>query len=159
MEKFKAWAYNFMSGRYGFDDLARSMGVWIIVLLIASIVLSLLTNLFAGLLRVTSVAYLCYILRQLCYLAILVLAIVMIFRFFSRKHDKREAENERYLARRAANASGNARSQELSRTMKDRRDYKYLDCPFCGQKMRVPRGKGKIAVKCPACGEKTIVKS
>ena len=27
------------------------------------------------------------------------------------------------------------------------------------QQMRVPAGKGKIAVKCPSCGEKTIVSS
>lgn len=37
--------------------------------------------------------------------------------------------------------------------------YKYLSCSFCGQQMRVPAGKGKIAVKCPSCGEKTIVQS
>ena len=156
MERFKNWFFNFMSGRYGFDDLARSMGIWVIVLLIASIVLSLLTGLFNGILGVTSVATVCYVLYQLCNVAVFVLVIVMVFRMFSRKHDKRQAENARYLARK--NGTGKP-GQDLATKGKDHMNYKYLDCPFCGQKMRVPRGKGRIAVKCPQCGEKTIIKS
>ena len=57
----------------------------------------------------------------------------------------RMAENERFMKkeRRAAN----------------KKEYKYLSCPHCKQEMRVPRGKGKIAVKCPKCGESTITRS
>ena len=141
-----------MQGRYGFDELGRSMSVWVIVLIIASIVLNLLTGLFGNLFHVYAAAMLMNILSTIASFASFVVLVLMFFRMFSRKHDKRRAENERYLSRRF----GKQRKQELAR---DRKEYKYLECPFCGQKMRVPRGKGKIAVKCPACNEKTIVKS
>ncbi len=34
--------------------------------------------------------------------------------------------------------------------------YKIFKCKGCGRKIRVPRGKGKIEVTCPACGHKEI---
>ncbi len=34
------------------------------------------------------------------------------------------------------------------------KDHKYFFCPKCGQSVRVPKGAGKIRVKCPKCGEK-----
>lgn len=30
-------------------------------------------------------------------------------------------------------------------------DHRLTQCPQCGQKMRVPVGKGEIEVKCPQC--------
>jgi len=33
------------------------------------------------------------------------------------------------------------------------RQHRYYDCPGCGQTVRVPRGKGKINIRCPRCGE------
>ncbi|BCV18679.1 hypothetical protein AAK684_01410 [Leptogranulimonas caecicola] len=36
-------------------------------------------------------------------------------------------------------------------TFKDHRAYAYLTCPSCGQKARVPRGKGKVRVRCRRC--------
>ena len=39
------------------------------------------------------------------------------------------------------------------------REHKYFDCPRCRQPIRVPRGKGKIAITCPKCKEKFIRKS
>ena len=32
-----------------------------------------------------------------------------------------------------------------------------VDCPRCGTKMRLPRGKGTLRATCPRCGEKTSV--
>ena len=32
-------------------------------------------------------------------------------------------------------------------------------CPKCKQQVRVPRGKGKIAITCPQCREKFIKKT
>lgn len=31
------------------------------------------------------------------------------------------------------------------------RSYKHLRCPSCSQRMRVPRHKGKLRVRCPKC--------
>ena len=69
---------------------------------------------------------------------------IALFRILSRNTYKRYRENCRYL-------------QFLDR-MKDR-EHKYFDCPKCRQIIRVPRGKGKIAITCPKCREKFIRKS
>jgi hypothetical protein len=67
-----------------------------------------------------------------------------LFRCFSRNTYKRYQENRKFLM--------------LFDRIKDRQ-HKYFNCPRCRQPVRVPRGKGKIAVKCPKCGEKFIKKT
>ena len=67
-----------------------------------------------------------------------------IFRCLSRNTYKRYQENRKYL-------------QFLER-IKDR-EHRYFDCPRCRQPVRVPRGKGKIAITCPKCREKFIKKT
>lgn len=68
-----------------------------------------------------------------------VLMIWAIFRTFSRNTYKRYQENRRFLM--------------LLTRFKDRQ-HRYFDCPKCRQSVRVPRGKGKIMITCPKCGEK-----
>ncbi len=41
----------------------------------------------------------------------------------------------------------------------DYRTYRYLLCPQCGQRLRVPKGKGKIRVTCTRCQNKFLAKS
>ena len=67
-----------------------------------------------------------------------------IFRTFSRNTYKRYQENRKYL--------------RLVERFKDR-EHRYFDCPRCRQPVRVPRGKGKIAITCPKCREKFIKKT
>lgn len=67
-----------------------------------------------------------------------------IFRMLSRNTYKRYQENRKYL-------------RFLDR-LKDR-EHKYFQCPRCRQSVRVPRGKGKIAISCPKCKEKFIKKT
>ena len=67
-----------------------------------------------------------------------------IFRALSRNTYRRYRENRRYL--------------RMLERIKDR-DHKHFDCPRCKQPVRVPKGKGKIAIKCPKCGEKFIKKT
>ena len=66
------------------------------------------------------------------------------FRMLSRNVYKRYEENRKYL--------------RFVERLRDR-DHKYFDCPRCRQPVRVPRGKGKIAISCPKCKEKFIRKS
>ena len=37
-------------------------------------------------------------------------------------------------------------------TWAELKQYKYLICPQCAQRLRVPRGKGRIRVTCINCG-------
>jgi predicted phosphohydrolase len=46
----------------------------------------------------------------------------------------------------------------LLEQLKDR-DHRYFDCPRCRQRVRVPRGKGKISISCPKCHEKFVKKT
>ena len=64
-----------------------------------------------------------------------------IFRCLSRNTYKRYQENRKYLT--------------MMERLKDR-EHRYFDCPRCRQPVRVPKGKGKIAITCPKCREKFI---
>ena len=67
-----------------------------------------------------------------------------LFRMLSRNTYRRYLENRRYL--------------RLLERVRDR-SHKYYDCPRCRQPVRVPRGKGKIAITCPKCKERFIRKT
>ena len=67
-----------------------------------------------------------------------------IFRTLSRNTYKRYQENRTFL--------------KLVDRIRDR-DHRYFECPKCRQTVRVPRGKGKIAITCPRCREKFVKKS
>ena len=67
-----------------------------------------------------------------------------IFRTLSRNTYKRYQENRQFL-------------KTMDR-IRDR-EHRYFECPKCRQTVRVPRGKGKIAITCPRCREKFVKKS
>ena len=70
--------------------------------------------------------------------------IVAVLRCFSRNTYKRYQENRRFLF--------------MLQKIKDR-EHRYFSCPKCRQSVRVPRGKGKIAITCPNCREKFVKKT
>ena len=72
------------------------------------------------------------------------LMIWSIFRMLSRNTYKRYQENRKFL--------------QFFDRLKDRQ-HRYFDCPKCRQMVRVPRGKGKIAITCPRCKEKFVKKT
>ncbi len=65
-------------------------------------------------------------------------------RTFSRNTYRRYQENRKFLS--------------LLERLRDRK-HRYFACPKCRQTVRVPRGKGKIAITCPKCRERFIKKT
>lgn len=63
------------------------------------------------------------------------------FRMYSRNIDARRRENAAFL--------------NFFNHMKDK-EHRYYRCPKCHQTVRVPRGRGKINIRCPKCGEQFI---
>lgn len=74
--------------------------------------------------------------------------ILCFFRAFSRRLGQREAENAAYLAWLSRQRSKLGAYKERRRQS---RDFKFFKCPGCGTYIRVPRGKGRLHIKCK-CG-------
>ena len=124
----------FMQGRYGADNLCRLLsGVSM-----AFLVISLFSSHRAWFL-----------------LAVLVLA-CNYFRMFSRNIPARYAENQKYLALTAGLRRRLAGEQ---RRLAQRKTHHIYKCPSCGQKIRVPRGHGKIEIRCPKCSATFVKRS
>lgn len=66
-------------------------------------------------------------------------------------------ERQAQRSRKKAEREREQRIRKLKRENKD--TTKYLKCPSCGQTLAVPKGKGKIRVTCPKCGNKIETKS
>ena len=120
-----------MSGRYGLDQLN-------VFLLIASVVLCLIGFV------VSRFGALGAVFGSLINLAAYAVLFWYVFRAFSRNPEKRILENRRYLT--------------LKSRLTDRKN-RYYRCPNCRQTVRVPRGRGKICIKCPKCEEKFVRKT
>lgn len=83
------------------------------------------------------------------------LAVLVLFRTFSRNLPKRRAENAKFLhwwyPLKGRISGARQRSQD--------KEHKYFTCKNCKTICRVPVGKGKIEITCPKCGQKIIGKS
>ena len=128
----------FMAGRYGNDKLNQFM----MAVFLGCAVLNLFVR----------NAYASTVLNSWECLLILLVYI----RMFSRNISKRYAENQKYLAleNRLRRFFGQKRY-----LMQQRKEYHIYKCPGCKQKIRIPRGKGKISIRCPKCGEELIKNS
>ena len=129
----------FMQGRYGVDAIARiTMGVALV-----AIILSIF---FRSGRRIVEL---------LDTVGLLVL-LYTYYRMLSRDIQKRYQENEKYLA---ATAKLRQRFNREKSMMNQRKTHHIYSCPGCGQKIRIPRGKGKIEIECPKCHTKFIKRS
>lgn len=125
---------NFMAGRYGTDQLT-------IALLVLGMVLTFIGD-----------ALDLYFLTMLTYLIFL----ACIYRTMSKNISARQKENHLFL--QYWNPVKSWLNKKYN-NIKSNKDYKYFKCPNCKQELRVPRGKGKIAVTCKKCQVKFIQKS
>ena len=128
-----------MQGRYGVDQFARfTLGVALFVIVIGSF---LRRNVAGGILDTLG----------------FILIIYTYFRIFSRNVSARYAENQKYLGYTQKVRSQFAREKNM---MEQRKTHHIYTCPGCGQKIRIPRGKGqKVEIECPKCHEKFIQKT
>ncbi len=122
-----------MQGRYGNDQLNRFLMVLVMI--------SLLISLFGV---------------RPFYLVGIAILVWSYFRMFSRNIYKRQAENPVYLRYEYKVRQKFAGWKKAAKQRKTHHIYK---CPSCKQKIRIPRGKGKIEIRCPKCGQTFIRRS
>ena len=115
----------FMQGRYGVDSLSRFLSV----VLLAVIILRM------------------FIRIPLSGTITLVILVILYWRMFSRNIPKRYEENQKFLQIRDKFLG---RFSDFGSNMSQMKDYHIYKCPRCNQKIRIPRGKGHIMVRCPA---------
>ena len=85
------------------------------------------------------------------------IVIYAIFRTMSTNILKRSQENQIFVENFIEPIKG-----VFGKANKDKakdKDFKYISCPSCGQRLRIPKNKGKIKVRCPRCKEKFDAKS
>ena len=124
----------FMAGRYGNDQLNQ----FIFIVAIISMVLEIITR------------------QSLFYTLTLVLLILAYVRVFSRNINTRYEENMKFLQKKDA-ILNKFRKQKYYAAQ--RRNFHIYTCPQCKQKIRIPKGKGKISITCPKCRTSFIKKS
>ena len=127
--------YRFMQGRYGSDNLNR----FLLIIVLACFVLSLFGRRM-GIFQIIGVVCLIY----------------AYFRMFSKNVYKRRAENTAYMK---YEYKVKQFWETQKRDMKQRKTHHIYRCPSCRQKIRIPRGKGKIEIRCPKCSTTFIKKS
>lgn len=123
----------FMSGRNGMDHFNRAL----LISALLFYILSLFTN------------------WGILYWLAFILLFYSYYRMFSRNLYKRSEENRTYL-NKTANLRYKARSKWAQ--LKQMRTYHIYKCPTCRQKIRIPRGKGRIEIRCPKC-QSTFIKN
>ena len=134
MNSFKDKMARFMYGRYGMDQLSRNLSLICLVLLIVTM----------------------FVRNNVIYMIALVGIVYTYFRVFSRNISRRSEENEKYLK---FHYKVVGKLNKIKFRITDSKTHRIFRCPSCSQKIRVPRGKGRISIKCPKCRIEFIKKT
>ena len=124
----------FMQGRNGVDQLSQFLNVIVMILLIVSIFTK---NVILDWLPFVLMGY-------------------MYFRIFSKNIPKRSMENQKFCNMRYDFA---VKKNKWVKEWEQRKIYRFFRCPMCHQKVRVPKGRGKICITCPKCRQEFIRRS
>lgn len=116
----------FMYGRYGADRLSKHLVMLGLILSIASMFTNM--NVMSGL--------------------AFALILYAYFRIFSRNHAKRYAEGRAYeqfwqKVRQLPN--------RFTKEVAQRKTHRIYRCPSCRQRIRVPKGRGNVEIRCQKC--------
>lgn len=101
-----------------------------------------------------------------------ILFVLGILRSLSTNIGKRRHENQVFLdlfrtetkeekERRKREEEENREREKLrkERRKEEEKTHAFFRCPQCGKELRVPKGKGKIKIRCPNCSHEFIRKS
>jgi membrane-bound ClpP family serine protease len=126
--------YRFMRSRYGNDQLSSALTWGGLILMVI--------DAFAKI--------------GIFYIVGLALFVYGYIRIFSKDYDKRAAQNRWFMEHTAGIRNFSKRMKKQKEAGKD---YKVFVCSKCQQMIRVPRGKGKIEIRCPKCNNRFVKKS
>ncbi len=118
--------YRFMQGRYGTDDFYKFL-FWVALI-------GIVINWFVK--------------KPALNLVVTLILVYAMYRVLSKNHSARYAENQRYLQ---ATAKIRYWFDQQKKLMEERKYHHIYTCPKCRQKIRSPKGKGKIMIRCPKC--------
>lgn len=124
-----------MTGRYGSDQLSRFLSIVSLILLAV------------------------YVINGWWWVYIVAFAIILLslFRTLSRNTTRRYEENSRYLSLKYKFLNRFKRTGGASNTRtKADANHRIFKCPGCGQRVRVPKGRGKISITCPKCKKEFV---
>lgn len=138
MNKIKEKFSKFMYGRYGTDKLNMFLVIMLLVFAVG--------NLFVR------NEYFSTVFTSWEFLLIF----LIYYRMFSKNISKRYAENQKYLSieNRVRRFFGKSKYMQ-----QQRKEFHIYTCPQCKQKIRIPRRKGKISIRCPKCGNEFVKNS
>ncbi len=128
------WLQNFMAGRYGTDQLSMA-------LLILGMLLTVAANMF----RLPFLMILSYLPFLLC-----------LYRIFSRNINRRRMENNQFFKLWFPVKKW---MMQFSHRQKEAKYFRFYKCPNCRVRVKVPRNRGKIKIKCPKCTKEFIKKT
>ena len=126
--KIKWYIQRFMIGRNGRDELQ-------VAVVYAALFFGVFASWFDKLFPFP-------IFKTICWLGIF----YSFYRFCSKDVNRRREENRKFLQE----------LEFLKLRISMRKTHKIYRCKGCGRKIRVPKGKGKIEITCPLCGNKFI---
>jgi len=134
MNRFREKMMRFMQGRNGFDQLSQFLNMVVLIIFVVSLFVKWAPLYYLG----------------------LGLLVYMYFRVFSRNIPKRYAENQKFCNFRYDLA---IKKNKMKKEWEQRKIYRFYRCPMCKQKVRVPKGRGKICITCPKCREEFVRRS
>mgnify|MGYP001017161180 CR=1 FL=1 len=124
----------FMQGRYGLDQMSRFTSGLALFLMVLTLFLP----------------------NNFIYLFSVLLIFYSYFRIFSKNHTKRYKENQKFLT---YYNPFHIFFKKLISQRKQRKTHHIYTCSSCKQKIRIPKGKGKIQIRCPKCNNEFIKRS
>ncbi len=132
MNNFRYKMAQFFAGRTGVDALGRTVS-WIAIFLM---ILTMITH------------------SNIVYLLAMACLVYSLWRMLSKNYQKRYNENQLFLQKTVKIRAFfsklipniTAKTSKLKNEANQRKYYAIFKCPSCKQKLRAPRGRGKIQV-------------